>query len=445
VILIIEKPNSDTVPLDQQLSSEEPASGCSATQDGKPATQYAVMIDAGSSGSRVHVYRFILCNDPVLEHEDFHMLEPGLSHFENDPQGAAESLHKLMEVAVEAVPTEYQACTPIALKATAGLRLLGEQKRDAILSAVRKYIEGYPFPLSGDNGVEIMDGKDEGVYAWITVNYLLGKLKKSQRGQSAAVFDLGGASTQIVFEPTFLNSETMSEGEHQYNLDYGNGTYGLYQHSYLGYGLNEARKHIKLEMINVWKAQATATGKVYHPCLPDGHSEKIEYETSKNGTRIVELVGTGAGHTECRAVIEKYFNKEKQCDLSPCAFDGVYQPPLTETFKQRDLYVFSYFYDLTQPLGMPSEFSVGELGELTQRVCSGETKPFQHVPGALKALKEKPDYCLELSYIHNLLKFGYDIPSDRLVRTAKKIRGAETGWCLGASIALIDEAKLCKV
>ncbi|KAG2193965.1 hypothetical protein INT46_011307 [Mucor plumbeus] len=414
---------------------------CSATTDGQPSTEYAVMIDAGSSGSRVHVYRFNVCNDPVLEDEVFHMLEPGLSSFRDDAEGAANSLKPLMEIAVKSVPEEYQKCTPIAVKATAGLRMLGADKSERILDSVRKYLETYPFPIAGENGIEIMEGKDEGVYAWITVNYLLGKLKKSQRGQSAAVFDLGGASTQIVFEPTFPLLETMSEGEHKYELDYQNSTFGLYQHSYLGYGLNEARKRVKLELVNMWKEEVSLTGKVYHPCLPADHKEEI---AMKNGS-MVQLLGTGAGHAECRGIVEKVFNKDKLCELGPCAFDGVYQPPITDTFKDRDLYVFSYFYDLTQPLGMPLEFSVRELGELTDRVCRGETNPFRHVPGAIQALQEKPDYCLDLTYIHNLLKFGYDIPNDRLVRTAKKIRGAETGWCLGASIAMIDEAKLCQV
>ncbi|EIE91234.1 hypothetical protein RO3G_15945 [Rhizopus delemar RA 99-880] len=315
------------------------------------------MIDAGSSGSRVHVYRFSVCDEPVLENEVFQMLNPGLSHYENNPQEAAASLTELLDIAVQSVPEEKQKCTPIAVKATAGLRLLGAEKSEAILNAVRKLLESYPFPIAGDNAIEIMDGKDEGLYAWITVNYLLGKLKND--GQSAAIFDLGGASTQIVFEPTFVNSSRLAEGDHRYQLEYQNGVFDLYQHSYLGYGLNEARKKIKTQIIDMWKGK----DQVYHPCLPDGYKEQFEYEKE-----IVTLIGTGAGHAACRNIIEKIFNKDKLCQTSPCAFDGVYQPLLTETFRNRDLYVFSYFYDLTQPLGMPSEFSVEELGELADRV-----------------------------------------------------------------------------
>lgn len=118
------------------------------------------MIDAGSSGSRVHVYRFKVCNDPVLENEVFHMLSPGLSSFEDDAEGAAQSLGKLMEIAVKSVPKESQACTPIAVKATAGLRMLAGQQSKNILEAIRKYLDTYPFPIAN---IEIMEGKDEGM------------------------------------------------------------------------------------------------------------------------------------------------------------------------------------------------------------------------------------------------------------------------------------------
>ncbi|KAI8991829.1 nucleoside phosphatase GDA1/CD39 [Mycotypha africana] len=401
------------------------------------------MIDAGSSGSRVHVYKFNFCREePELENEVFHMIEPGLSSFENDPEAAADSLEDLLQIAVESVPASMQKCTPIAVKATAGLRLLGAAKSQRILDAVKNRLEvKYPFPI---NAVEIMDGKDEGVYAWITVNYLLGNLNVGRGGKSAATFDLGGASTQIVFEPQFpIGNEQMAPGDHIYQLKYGNRQYNLYQHSYLGFGLKEARKKIKSDIIRLREEYAIASGRVYHPCLPENYTETIKW-TSHNTTTNVKVIGTNAGHAMCRGVIEKIFGKEKPCPLSPCAFDGVYQPPLTETFSDHELYVFSFFYDLTQPLGMPLQFSVRELGELANRVCSNDVEVFQHVPGAIKVLKQSPDYCLDLTYTHALLRVGYNVPPERLVRTAKKIKDAETGWCLGASIAMIDDNQLCK-
>ncbi|KAI9005836.1 nucleoside phosphatase GDA1/CD39 [Phycomyces nitens] len=405
------------------------------------------MIDAGSSGSRVHIYRFNICREePQLENEVFHMIEPGLSAYQDDPQEAARSLDVLMEIANENVPLEEKHCTPLAVKATAGLRSLGNDKSALILDAVRSRLKAtQPFPLAGDNAVEIMDGKDEGVYAWITVNYLLGNLKPSRKGQSAAVFDLGGASTQIVFEPQ-LDSDSMTKGDHEYKLTYANQVYHLYQHSYLGFGLKEARKAVRVASIEASKEEAIRNRHIYDPCMAIGHVEQYPWtDPATDITHTIEIIGTGAGHEACTNAVKRAFRKDKPCKFEPCAFDGMYQPPIRETFKARDLYVFSFFYDLTQPLGMPSEFSVGELSELAGRVCHTEHQSFQHYPSAIEAITSSPEYCQDLTYIDNLLRFGYDVPKERLVRTAKKIRGAEIGWCLGASIAMIDQIKLCQL
>jgi guanosine-diphosphatase len=138
---------------------------CTQPFPGKPLKQYAVMIDAGSSGSRVHVYRFNYCQEePQLEKEVlFHMIKPGLSSYKDDPVAAAHSLDELMEMAVENVPSELHHCTPIAVKATAGLRLLGKELSDKILIQVRAHLTTkYPFPIAGEDGVQIMEGSDEG-------------------------------------------------------------------------------------------------------------------------------------------------------------------------------------------------------------------------------------------------------------------------------------------
>ncbi len=91
------------------------------------------------------------------------MTKPGLSSFKEDAEGAAKSLDVLLQVAMDNVPEGLKACTPIAVKATAGLRLLGPEKSQKILDAVRNRLETvYPFPVVEGDGVQIMDGKDEG-------------------------------------------------------------------------------------------------------------------------------------------------------------------------------------------------------------------------------------------------------------------------------------------
>lgn len=59
------------------------------------------------------------------------------------------------------------------VRATAGLRLLKPEQAENILNSVREVINKSGF-LVYDDAVEIMDGTDEGIMSWFTVNYLLG-------------------------------------------------------------------------------------------------------------------------------------------------------------------------------------------------------------------------------------------------------------------------------
>jgi guanosine-diphosphatase len=416
------------------------------------------MIDAGSTGSRIHVYRFNNCGPtPELENEVFKMTEKksggsGLSSYDADAEGAAKSLDVLMDVAMETVPDKLKACTPVAVKATAGLRLLGPEKSQQILDAVRTRLETvYPFPVVSkeQNGVVIMDGKDEGVYAWITTNYLLGKIGGPDHTETAAVFDLGGGSTQIVFEPTFKSAshgmpEKLSEGDHKYELKFGGREFELYQHSHLGYGLMSARQSIHRTLIedlhlsnpsdSDWVAEP-----VINPCIAPGMSRPVQVKLSE-GHALGDMVSvnmTGPSSpapAQCRKLAEKILVKDAECALAPCSFNGVHQPSLEKTFAREDVYTFSYFFDRTDPLGMPESFTLKELHRLTDQVCGGEASwdMFEGVPGAIGELKGRPEHCLDLNFMMALLHTGYEMPIDREVKIAKKIKGNELGWCLGA-------------
>lgn len=445
----------------------------------KPLIQYALMIDAGSTGSRIHVYRFNNCGPtPELEDEVFKMTPKkeggsGLSSYKGDAEGAAKSLDVLMDVAVESVPDSLKSCTPVAVKATAGLRKLGPEMSDAILKAVRQRLETvYPFPVvsEANGGVEVMDGKDEGVYAWITTNYLLGKIGGPDKTPTAAVFDLGGGSTQIVFEPTFPQAphggmpEVMAEGDHKYELSFGGRRFELYQHSYLGYGLMEARNNLHRVLIESLHeshsdSQSWLNKPILNPCFLPGTSKELDVSLDAAhplGKSVTVNMTGPASHTpgtstQCRALAEKTLKKEETCSLSPCAFNGVHQPSLSKTFAREEIYLFSYFYDRVQPLGFPESFTIRELHDLTARVCAGKGSAaweiFESMPEAMEELNDRPESCLDLNFMLALLHTGYEMPIDREVKIAKKIKGNELGWCLGASLPLLSQESgwSCKV
>ena len=50
----------------------------------------------------------------------------------------------------------------------------------------------------------------------------------------------------------------------------------------------------------------------------------------------------------------------------------------------------------------------------------------------MNELNDRPETCLDLNFMFALLHLGYEMPIDREVKMAKKIKGNELGWCLGA-------------
>ncbi|MCI25198.1 apyrase 2, partial [Trifolium medium] len=81
-------------------------------------TSYAVIFDAGSTGSRVHVYNFdqnlnLLHIGNNVEFTD--KIKPGLSAYAENPEKGAKSLIPLLEEAESVVPENLHPKTPLKL------------------------------------------------------------------------------------------------------------------------------------------------------------------------------------------------------------------------------------------------------------------------------------------------------------------------------------------
>ncbi|KAA8917434.1 hypothetical protein TRICI_000383 [Trichomonascus ciferrii] len=403
-------------------------------------TLHVLMVDAGSTGSRLHVFKFEHQGSafPELKSGSFYQTIPGLSSYADDPELAAESLDDLFDAALKEIPRRYHSRTPVAVKATAGLRLLGADRSNTILNAVRERIgRNYPFFMQGNSSVEIMDGKDEGVYAWLTVNYLLNRIGHGDQTKTAAVFDLGGASTQIVFEPDFSvysdveAKNLLLHGDHRYDFKFGNHHHVLYQHSYLGYGLMEARKHIhkKISEIN---------STTNNPCISSGSRKTVTI-----GNQQFTMLGTSPTESQadnCIEVAKSILNLDKDCPHEPCAFNGVHQPSLTDTFSNEDVYIVSYFYDRVFQLGLNETFPLSDLKRLTETVCMGMSTWRNHFdPEVIEQLSDRPEWCLDLSFMFTILHYGYGLPLHRKLIVAKQIHNYELSWALGASLQMLRQ------
>ena len=383
-----------------------------------------------------------------------------------------------MDEAIRVVPSRLVSCTPLAVKATAGLRILGADASAQILASVRHRLHAnYEFEMNAQDRISIMDGKDEGVYAWITANYLLSAIGPDvDAGTSSyAVLDLGGASTQIVFEPSFGvgSDDKMHDGDHKYELSFAGKTHTLYQHSYLGYGLMSARLSIHnlvafmAEFGHSEASHLPSSSKltvVSNPCLSKGTQKTVKISNAGWREDVnITMDGADVGsYKACNRIIELVMAKDAVCEVKPCSFNGAYQPSILDTFPSGGILALSYFYDRIAPLirspsypsdssrsgSAPNKLPISSIALLAQRVCEGPTSWRKHWvadSALLDELHDRPEYCLDLTFMHALLRLGYEFSDDREVRIEKKIDGIELGWALGAGIALIDAEIKCRI
>ncbi|KAE9596900.1 hypothetical protein Lal_00007630 [Lupinus albus] len=164
-------------------------------------TSYAVIFDAGSTATRVHVFHFDQNLDLIHigeELEFFYEIKPGLSKYADNPKEAAKSMIPLLEEAENVVPQDLQQKTPVKLGATAGLRLLKGDASERILEEVKDMLGNRSALNLQPNAVAIIGGTQEGSYLWVTANYLTGKLGLKFT-KTVGIIDLGGGSVQMAY------------------------------------------------------------------------------------------------------------------------------------------------------------------------------------------------------------------------------------------------------
>ncbi|XP_066468139.1 nucleoside diphosphate phosphatase ENTPD5 isoform X2 [Tiliqua scincoides] len=379
-------------------------------------TFYGIMFDAGSTGTRIHIYTFVQRSpekSPELEGEIFESVKPGLSAYADQPGKGAETVRELLEMAKEAVPTSHWNRTPVVLKATAGLRLLAEHKAQALLSEVRMVFEESPF-LVPNNSVSIMDGSYEGILAWITVNFLTGQLYGRNK-QTVGTLDLGGASTQITFLPQLEETLEQTPMDFLTSFEMFNSTYKLYTHSYLGFGLKAAR------LATLGALEMEADGQMFRSsCLP----KQLEAEWHFGGVKY-QYGG----------------NKDGETGFEPCYSEvlkvvqgKLHQP---DEIQRSSFYAFSYYYDRAVDTDLIDYEKGGVL-----EVRDFERKAKEVCDNLDNYTSASPFLCMDLTYITALLKEGFGFGDHTILQLAKKVNNIETSWALGATFHLLQSLGL---
>lgn len=383
---------------------------------------HGLMIDAGSTGSRIHTYTFRRGAAPAhkldLLYEDFYPLKPGLSAFKDDPVKAAESLKPLLERARAKVPASLRENTPVVLRATAGLRMVGEDAAEGILKEVRTLLKASGF-LFEDNWASILGGNEEAVYSWMTVNYLL----EREVGDTVGTLEMGGGSAQVAFVPRDgsekLEGNCSTRGE---SVEYGGKTIPLYTTSHLDFGLHKARAIAldKFEKMGKLKGNACVNkGGVVEMAVPfDDEGKKVEMD--------------GEGSFEgCRKLVEEtviapVMGRSCECDL--CTYKGAAQPEAIGEYV-----AIAFYLERTISLGLRSPLSVKDIRGKAEEVCGMTVEQvkakYAQVPNGAAT-----DLCFDLSFITLHLEKGHGITEESGAKliVVDKIKDVELGWCLGA-------------
>jgi hypothetical protein len=226
-------------------------SGCAGLA---PAPSYHAVVDAGSSGSRIHLYQSSI-TEGGIEIRDVAQIESdgGLSSYQaHTEQAGRQGMQPLLQSLNDWLLARRIArhAVSVDVLATAGMRLLEQNDApaaQAIYRSVRRAIldNGY---RAGE--LRTISGDEEGLYAWADVNYLHGNFQQGHR--TAGLVEVGGASAQVAYETS------QRSHPHAHAVNIGGASYTVLSVSFLGLGQNEARK-----------AMVLASGPRDNPCYPN--------------------------------------------------------------------------------------------------------------------------------------------------------------------------------
>ncbi|XP_060072509.1 ectonucleoside triphosphate diphosphohydrolase 2-like isoform X2 [Ylistrum balloti] len=432
-------------------------------QNGKTEYEFGVVMDAGSSHTTLYVYKWssekYKDTAQAVQIDSCKVSGPSISTYVSNPQGLAKPLEQCLDKAKSTVPADKHSATPIYLGATAGMRLLyavNSSQSDAILAVVRSSIKKYPFMFTNaTQQSRIISGEEEGLYSWVTSNYITGSFgvkKPTLQGAgnswqmsatgdgTVGAMDLGGASTQITFYP---GNVTMPPGYEQDLMLYGM-NYSVYTHSYLCYGVNEITRKYRALLIKNQNYSETVT----NPCGPRGKNISVSYmdvfeapctkDSRPSGIdRNTTYVFEGqSDDSVCHQTVQQLFN-HTTCTQPPCTFNGTYQPMVYGKY-----YAFSNFYyvmeflNLTSPTMSP-ETKLSDVIEAVSTLCEKPWSEVQYMKTEIKSLL--PEFCFRGRYILTLLyeeyKFNAVDGSWQKINFVKDLDGTEIGWSLGYMIS----------
>ena len=318
----------------------------------------------------------------------------GLSSLAEDPEAVGTYLRPLLSHARDHIPPSLQKDTPLFLLATAGMRLLTPQKQAAILQETCQFLithSHFKIEERSDLGpcgssVRIITGEEEGLFGWIAVNYLMDGFSASSKDRTTYGFlDMGGASTQIAFEPS-AESQKKTNDLMDVRLRLLGGEeihHKVFVTTWLGYGTNQARERYVGKAITEYDSTRRIDEddddddekhhRVPDPCLPKDLelTESPVHATNPATAHLMKshrLVGTGS-FEGCMKKTASLLNTTKPCPDSPCLMNGVHVPPIDFSVSHF-IGVSEYWYSSEHIFGLGGAYDFVQYERAASDFCS---------------------------------------------------------------------------
>lgn len=444
------------------------------------ADRYGIVVDAGSSGSRLQVYRWkdpstINPSQQQISKQSLHSVSkitqekgwgfrvnPGLSSFANHPGRIwKKHLKGLVEFAEKIVPADKRSDTPIFVQATAGMRMLPLKTQHKILQRVCDELKRHSnFKIDTCQQIEVIDGETEGIYGWIALNYLEHKFddqggsKSIEPGSTFGFMGMGGASTQIAFVPSDEKEREKHESElytvRLRNLDGTTQKWPVFVSTWLGFGANEAhRRHLRNLIMTLpegvnYDRNGDSTYDVSDPCSQKGLKIQQQYKGI-----TYDITGSG-DYEQCMRMIYPLLLKHLPCKNPFCLFNGVSAPQI-DFNKDRFIGVSEYWYTANDIFHMAGEYNFKQFERSLKGFCEADWPTvmdnYEHKKyGPNMRIPLLKDSCFKASWVINVLHEGFGLPrigieeneddsdsssDSSMFQSANEIEGSDLSWTLG--------------
>lgn len=366
--------------------------------------KYIIVIDAGSTGTRLHIYGFLKPGNIISYHSTI-KLTPGL-HTLKKKKTIKKYLKKLLEKGRMGLSEKGVNIreVPIVLLGTAGMRSLDVKGKIKMVKLVERIFKKFRLKIFQ---VDIISGFEEGILALQSLKLLieynnnivykfgcadteLNKYlnnisngfcdMKANRKKYHGIIDMGGGSVQLAYE--FPSYDPYNDPKHViYSIDK-----NIYLNFFPGWGLNEGIKVLKI-------------------------NQKYTLE-DENGKKIT--------------MFDKLLDDFKYND----------KPDIN---KVDDLYLLSYFYDKFMKLGCQTKTNLVEIKNKIDKKCGDKNISYRIGSDKKKEnCNEDGEICDEVYYMYKFL-MAQGIDRNKMLYLVSDIDGIDLNWSFSKGIMMLNQ------